>query len=239
MRRHRSGLSFLQFLEFDFTKENFISKKNEYEYKFLNLARRLKIISYRNITLENKQGEFSFKDSSSGQSHILTSMLSLASVINRSSMILIDEPETSLHPNWQMKYIDMINEVFEEFDDCHFIIASHSHFLGSDLRSASSSILSLIRNEDFSIDSKLLPQGTFGWSAEQILLDVFKTPTTRNFYVADRVGEILDLISKSKRDEKSIRQKVKDLLNDNILNLSDEDPLKEVITKLVKKYGNG
>jgi predicted ATP-binding protein involved in virulence len=164
-------------------------------------------------------------------------MLSLASVINRNSIILIDEPETSLHPNWQMKYIDMINNVFKEFDDCHFIVASHSHFLGSDLRPESSSILSLVRRDDFTIESKLLKEGTFGWSAEQILLDVFKTPTTRNFYVADRVGEILDLMSKSKRDENKINQKVRALMDDNILNLPKEDPLKEVITKLIKKYG--
>ncbi len=225
-----------QVVEFDFSKSNFISKKNESDYKFLNLARKLKIISYRDISLRNKEHEFSFKDSSSGQSHILTSMLSLASIINEDSLVLIDEPETSLHPNWQLKYFDLIYKAFKKFDSCHFVVASHSHFLGSDLRPTSSSILSLILNEDFKIESGLIPYETFGWSAEQILLSVFKAPTTRNYYVAERVGDILDLLGKSNRNEKLIKKKVKSLKADNLLQLSDEDPLKGVITKLIKKY---
>lgn len=226
----------VELIEFDFSKRNFISRRTESEYKFLNLARRLKIISYRDILLQNGNQEFSFKDSSSGQAHILTSMLSLASVIKDNSLILIDEPETSLHPNWQLKYFELINKTFNQFGNSHFIVASHSHFLGSDLRPISSSILSLTLNSDFKIESGLLPFETFGWSAEQILLSVFKTPTTRNYYVAERVGDILDLLSKSKQDEKAIKQKVKKLKDDNLLQLSDEDPLKEVIVKLIKKY---
>jgi predicted ATP-binding protein involved in virulence len=232
----RKGKRTKQSIEFDFSKINFISRRVESEYKFLNLARKLKIISYSDILLRNSEQEFSFKDSSSGQAHILTSMLSLASVIKDSSIVLIDEPETSLHPNWQLKYFELINKAFKEFDNCHFIVASHSHFLGSDLRPTSSSILSLTLNSDSKIESGLLPYETFGWSAEQILLSVFKTPTTRNYYVAERVGDILDLLSKSKRDEKTIKQKVKSLKADNLLQLSDEDPLKDVIVKLINKY---
>lgn len=221
---------------FDFRKQNFIDRDVEVNYKFLNLARKLKIISYRDISLWKGEHEFSIRDSSSGQSHILTSMLSLASVISENSLILIDEPETSLHPNWQLKYFELVNTVFKGFSSCHFIVASHSHFFGSDLRPSSSSILSLTINDDFQVESRLLPFETFGWSAEQILLTVFKTPTTRNYYVAERVGEILDLISKSNRDEKKIKTKVLALKSDNLLQLSDEDPLKDVIIKLIKKY---
>jgi len=224
---------------FDFQKEEFIDRDLEVNYKFLNLARRLKILTYRDISLWRGQNEFSIRDSSSGQSHILTSMLSLASVIKENSLILIDEPETSLHPNWQLKYFELVNTIFKRFSSCHFVVASHSHFFGSDLRPSSSSILSLTINDNFQVESRLLPFETFGWSAEQILLTVFKAPTTRNYYVAERVGEILNLVSKSKRDESKIKAKVIALKTDNLLQLSSEDPLKDVIIKLIEKYAQG
>jgi hypothetical protein len=225
------------FVEFDFSRRKIISGIGDHQYKFLNLARKLKIITYRSILLKRDGQEFSFKDSSSGQSHILTSMLSLASVIEENSLILIDEPETSLHPNWQMSYFDLINKVFKKFKGSHFIVASHSHFLGSDLRPKSSSLISLSQDDNLGIECNLVPHSTFGWSAEQILLDIFKTPTTRNFYVAERVGEILDLISKSNRNEPKIKEKVEKMIEQNLLTLSNEDPLKDVISKLIAKYG--
>ena len=233
-RRAEVGL-----VEFDFSRKAFISRGEEADYKFLDLARRLKIVTYRDIILRNSDKEFSFKDASSGQSHILSSMLSLAGAIRKNSLILIDEPETSLHPNWQMKYFELINKAFSKFNNCHFIVASHSHFLSSAMRPKSSSILSLTFTDEGKIDSALLPFETFGWSAEQVLLTIFKTPTTRNYYVAERVGEILDLLSKARRNKTIIEQKVKRLKADNLLHLSDEDPLKEVIQKLINKYARG
>jgi AAA domain, putative AbiEii toxin, Type IV TA system len=225
-------------LVFDFSKNTIISKKNKEEYKFLNLARKLKIINYKDIILENTNGiRFSFKDSSSGQNHMLTSILSLASIIRENSIVLIDEPETSLHPNWQMKYFDLLYKVFKQYKSCHFIVASHSHFLASDLRPDTSSILALKRNIDYKLESKVIPRGTFGWSAEQVLLEVFNTPTTRNLFVSDLVGNIINMIANPNKDEEKIRKEVDKLFVYNLDKLDSSDPLKAVIDKLIKKYG--
>ena len=226
------------FLEFNFSKEKIISEKDEVDYKFLNLCRKLKIVNYRNLEVERLNGEsFSFKDSSSGQNHILTSMLSIASVIDNNSIILIDEPETSLHPNWQMKYFDLVYKAFDQLNSCHFVVASHSHFLVSDMRSDSSSILSITRNEESQIETKLIPFNTFGWSAEQILLEVFNVPTTRNLFVADLVGNILNMIADPDKNIQKIETEVSKLLLYNLDKLDKADPLKTIIDKLIKKYG--
>lgn len=226
------------YLDFNFSQEKIISQKDEVDYKFLNLCRKLKIVNYRNLEVERTNGEvFSFKDSSSGQNQILTSMLSIASVIEENSLILIDEPETSLHPNWQMKYFDLIYKAFDKLNSCHFIVASHSHFLVSDLQSDSSSILSITRDENFQIETKLIPYNTYGWSAEQILLEVFNVPTTRNLFVADLVGNILNMIANPQKNIAKIETEVSKLLRYNLDKLDKADPLKTIIDKLIKKYG--
>ncbi|WP_025740674.1 MULTISPECIES: hypothetical protein [Aquimarina] len=48
-------------------------------------------------------------------------------------------------------------------------------------------------------------------SAEQLLLEVFRAPTTRNYFVANKIGEVLDLIAISELEDDSsiITQKLK------------------------------
>ena len=53
---------------------------------------------------------------------------------NDNLLFLFDEPELSLHPQWQKNYINEIYNLVEKFGkNYHFIITSHSPFLLSDL----------------------------------------------------------------------------------------------------------
>jgi len=47
-------------------------------------------------------------------------------------IVLIDEPELSLHPQWQIKYLDFLRDLFQDESgqiDIQFIIATHSPFI--------------------------------------------------------------------------------------------------------------
>ena len=193
---------------------------------------------------ENTEGQFDYypiAESSSGESHLFSSMIGLMASVKSNSLIFIDEPEISLHPNWQMKYLSFLTNLFSssEYKTCHLIIATHSHFILSDLEGSNSKIIGLTRKDKGQIEIIELTSNlnTFGWSAEEILLKVFQTPSTRNYFIADKVGKILELLSKKNRNEELIKTMVKDLIDENILKLSDEDPLKPVINKLTEKYG--
>jgi predicted ATPase len=223
------------FFEYDLI-ENL--KELEYEIPMINMLDKLNLIESPELYFKKRNNEsYSFEGASSGEAHFLTSIIGILANISDNSVILMDEPEISLHPNWQMKYMEFIRQVFNQFESCHFIIATHSHFLLSDLKGDSSKIIGLTRNDK--IESVDLPMNldTFGWSAEEVLLEVFNVPTTRNYFIADRIGEILELVSKKDRNENLIREKVLSLLNKNVLNLSDNDPLRTVWSKLVSKYG--
>ena len=209
------------------------------EIELISHLEKLDIINVDGIKLKKSNSALSLDEISSGEFHLLVSLIGLFSCIKSNSLILIDEPEISLHPNWQMRYISFLKNVFEKYSTCHFILTTHSHFLVSDLESGSSSVIAL-EKENGRLRANLIDgSGTFGWSAEEVLLKVFRVPTSRNYYVAEKVGEILDLISKpiEVRDILLINNKVNLLKEFNLDKLNSEDPLANIIINLINKYG--
>lgn len=228
-------------LEIDFSSEkiNRINRnKNIYEedlriYEILNILRKLNMIKGFDVKLEKKGDRpFNFSDTSSGEANILTTLIALIPLVEDNCCVLIDEPELSLHPSWQYRYIDLLNEIFENFKGCHIIIASHSHFIVSDLPVENSSVISLKKGNG-EIHSTLLPDSTFGWSAEDILLNVFDMPTTRNYYISTKVTEALELIGLKKKGEKRFKELKEELMNMHP-KLKAEDPLKLIISSIFK-----
>jgi predicted ATPase len=228
-------------IEIDFSSSN-INKldkdNNKYEadlkiYEILNILRKINMVRDFDIKLVKKDNRpFSFSDSSSGEANILCTLIALIPLVEDNSCILIDEPEISLHPTWQYRYIELLNKIFECFKGCHIIIASHSHFLVSDLPTNNSSVVALRREKEI-IKSTLLEESTFGWSAEDILLNVFNMSTTRNYYISNIVSEALELIAK-KQKTKSRFKEIKFELETIEPNLKEEDPLKLVINSIFK-----
>ncbi|MBI2634738.1 ATP-binding protein [Candidatus Peregrinibacteria bacterium] len=80
--------------------------------------------------------EFGISGLSSGEKQVVYRMGYLLRDLKHlaGGMILIDEPELSLHPRWQIKYIDFIRDIFFDGDEepIQFVIATHSpYFLKS------------------------------------------------------------------------------------------------------------
>lgn len=189
----------------------------------------LDIISLQGITLRKEQSDLSIDQISSGEYHIFVSLIGVLAKIEPGSIVLIDEPEISLHPNWQMKYLSFLKKVFKNYPHCHFILTTHSHFLISDLKGESSYIIGLTR-----ANNKLEPiefrknLDTYGWSAEEVLYKVFNVRTTRNFYLEEELRELLHKIAT--KSNKTAR--MKELL-DSIrkVKLSKNDPMNLIIKK--------
>ena len=209
-------------------------------FRAISVLRKLKLMDFVSININKFNGNsFDLAESSSGEIQILVSFLSMASVIENGALVLIDEPEISLHPNWQMKYMDLIYKVFGDLKQAHFIIATHSHFLVSDLRPEASNVLS-IKIEDGNVRSNIIDRDTFGLSAEDVLYNVFNIRTTRNYYLEMELREALHLISEppsGKSKAKSIKR-LKELCEKfDSLALDKHDPLNKIIEE-IKIYIN-
>ncbi|WP_394884252.1 AAA family ATPase [Clostridium butyricum] len=196
---------------------------------------KLDIITNPDIYIKRNE-EYSLENGSSGEIHILFLITNILSQIGSESLILIDEPEVSLHPNWQIKIMSLLEKILKQCSSTnHVIVATHSHFMVSDLNQENSSVIVMnkINNKiNNNITSEVIYENTYGWSAENILYKVFNVPSNRNYYLADELDNILEEISMGNIScVKDRILKLKHLLP----NLTENDPLKEVIEKILEK----
>lgn len=150
----------------------------------------------------HKEDEFDFEYASSGEKQFLYTMINIASKLEPNSLVLIDEPELSFHPNWQMTYINYLKKIFSDYPTCHFILATHSHYIVSDLKSDSSSLVILNTMKEEKVDRKaeLISYSTYAWSAENILYNLFQVRTTRNYYFEMDMRKLADLVKNKTRN---------------------------------------
>lgn len=200
----------------------------------IELLIELELIDIAEISFMKNQQELGIYSMSSGEFNILSSIINIASKIEDYSIIMIDEPEISLHPEWQMKYLTILKKAFENFTDIHFIISTHSHFILSNLFPKNSKIL-ILDNESDNVSVSYFEDSTYAKSAEEILLHVFKTPTTRNYYVNDLVGNILDHMANPETPKDVIIEEIQKLKSLKLESLNDSDPLKDIVIKLISK----
>lgn len=202
------------------------------EWRLLEHLRKMDLVENYSIDFKKKNGNYVEDVSlSSGEFHYFTTIISICASIEKNSLVLIDEPETSFHPEWQMKYVNHLKELLQSFNSCHFIFGSHSHFIVSDLENRSSEVVSL-KGMAPKIEVDSLDYPTYGWSAEEILFKVFKLRSTRNQYFEIRVHELLHLISNKSTDTERIELLMSDL-GDVV---SDKnDPLNKIINE-AKSY---
>lgn len=89
------------------------------------ILKKYKIIKSIDIFLSKDRQVFPLSKASSGELSLLSTLIFISSFIDDSSLILIDEPENSLHPKWQKDYISMIMDIFSYYDP-QIIAATHS-----------------------------------------------------------------------------------------------------------------
>lgn len=218
-------------LVYDINEETFKD-----DWKAIKLLSSLDILSYPKIKIHKKitartEEEFLFEDSSSGETAMLCQFINILSRIEQHSLVLIDEPETSSHPNWQIRYIDWINRIYQRFHTCHFVISTHSHFLLSDLEEGTSAIVALDRDKETG-DIVNLAEGvnTYGWTTDDILYEVFRIRNRRNEALERDLERAIQLIETSGLNNK---EEVDGLLERfNRVYRGDRDPLGKFIKEL-------
>lgn len=207
-------------------------QKIQADYGLLHELSNLLIIKNITLYLYKDGHKYSFEDSSSGEKHILYAFLNIARHIQENSLILIDEPEISLHPNWQMMYISYMKRLFKEYSSCHFIIASHSPYLVSDLNPDSSALI-VLNMDNGTRSCQTVDYSTYAWSTENILYNVFHVRTTRNFYFDMELRELLSLTTNKAENQLARIRQLYSKLSSYIFDKND--PL-NLILREVKEY---
>ncbi|XOB61760.1 AAA family ATPase [Campylobacterota bacterium DY0563] len=91
---------------------------------------------YFSFDFEDSLGR-KFLDLSHGERVFFGQLISIYHKLTKSENVFLlnfDEPELTLHPNWQKKYLNELLNLLKQFkNDIHLIITSHSPFILSDL----------------------------------------------------------------------------------------------------------
>jgi predicted ATPase len=155
-------------------------------YRSLQLLRRAELLQVSAIYVGDAEtGErFDLKDASSGQLSLATSLLGVSSAIRDGGLVLIDEPEISLHPGWQNEYMTQLGFLFGDFHGCHFIIATHSPQIVSGVLEEQSTVISMDRPETANNDLS-------GRSADVVLLEAFGVAGNSNLHLRELLVDAL------------------------------------------------
>ena len=168
---------------------------------------------------ENSAGEeFNINDLSSGEKQLFLRTLSIKMLEPKNSIILIDEPELSLHPKWQQRIIEVYKKIGE---NNQIIIATHSpHILGS---VSNENIFILYRDEKGKIEAKTGDElySSYGQPVDRVLKDIMGLESVRTPKIEKELEELRKLVDENKYDTKEFKEKYNHLLE--ILGNTDED----------------
>lgn len=200
-----------------------------YKLKQYDLVQATSVVFYKN----GKQ--IASEEMSSGEFAMLSMVLSISTASSDShTLILIDEPELSLHPNWQMTIIDNLDRALKD-QVCHLLIATHSHMLVSDLPMNRSSVSQWEKDDDGNLIANRIGENTYGWSAEEVLLKVFKTATDRNRYFGERIAKLLEQMGNDTISKEAVADELNEL-QEISQHLSEVDPMKMVLNTIIDAY---
>lgn len=218
-------------IDFDDSASNGSDEELQYIYKL----KQCDLINSTNVLFHKQGVDITSDDMSSGEFAMLSTVLSISAAANDShTMVLLDEPELSLHPNWQMTLIDNLDRALKN-RVCHLLIATHSHMVVSDLPMKRSTVTQLEKDDEGNLKGTTISECTYGWSAEEVLLKVFKTATDRNRYFGERIGKLLEKMGNDTITPESVKAELNEL-QEISAHLSEVDPMKMILNTIVETY---
>jgi predicted ATPase len=145
----------------------------------------------REIIFENDiRDDIKLDELSTGEQQLFIKALNLKMMALKNSLILIDEPELSLHPNWQNHILRVYQNIANQGDN-QLIVATHSPQIISSTPNQSLRIL--IKNgknlEVKQVDS------TYGVEIEAVLQDLMGTKYLRTPLIAKEINRMWNYLN--------------------------------------------
>ncbi|MFW5394221.1 AAA family ATPase, partial [Yersinia sp. 2544 StPb PI] len=109
----------------------------------------------------------------------------ILSNLDERDIIVVDEPENSLHPRWQKKYTSNIFDILE-YLNAKLVLATHSPMIviGAVEESNSLNLMKAKNNEITYVNSNET-------NIDEVMVDVFGVLTSRSRFFSYKINEIL------------------------------------------------
>ncbi|WP_053956348.1 AAA family ATPase [Inediibacterium massiliense] len=146
--------------------------------------------------------EFDITGLSSGEKQLFLRALSLKFLEVNNSVILIDEPEISLHPGWQRKIIDVYENIGE---NNQLIIATHSPHIIGDIESKQLRVIKKEKEGIKLVDNNELNE-TYGKNIGDILSTTMRVDSLRNEDITSKLNKAYELLNKNLYDTEEFNE---------------------------------
>ncbi|WP_164888706.1 MULTISPECIES: AAA family ATPase [Paenarthrobacter] len=218
-------------IEADFSKENIGAKSNaSREFSDSNLLRRAGLIRLESVILK-RLGDgalLDLREASSGQISLATTFLGIAASITDGALVLIDEPEISLHPEWQAAYLGLAQRLFSSYTGCHFLVATHSPSVVAGMSETNANAVSL----DLASVGPEVSSNYGGDSVDELLVREFGVYESGNLFLQKELARALDLASVGEISSDAFRHAV-EVISPAAIELKDE-PFGRLVASLLR-----
>lgn len=224
-------IAWLDFIahELDFTATRVLTELMEYE----RLLRQSGVLEEIEFFLQKDDTVFPLREASSGELSLITSMVFLATVVHRDSVILVDEPENSLHPKWQREYVELLMSIVE-YEEPTVVIATHAPLVVSAASTEHKRHRIEVVRLGMSGEEML---GADVGNVEKLLVEAFDTVTPANHYLSESVVDLIDQLTESPQRLAQVLAKI-----DQYFKSSTDDRQREALNgakQLAIRVANG
>jgi len=142
------------------------------------------------LFLNDVKDNLKFNELSTGEQQLFIRALNLKMMNIKNSIILVDELETSLHPNWQNHILRVYQNIAKDGDN-QLIIATHSPQI---ISSTPNESLRILVKDGKDIKVKTF-ENSYGAEIEEVLQDVMGTKYLRTPEIAKKIEKMWDAIN--------------------------------------------
>ena len=164
------------------------------------------------IFTDSSGKKFGINELSSGEKQLFLRTLAIKILEPENSIIMIDEPELSLHPKWQQKIVDVYRKIGR---NNQIILATHSpHILGSVEKE---NIILLEKNENGIVEVKTGDEfgNSYGQTTGRILEDIMGLETDRNPSVYELLNQIKEMVKNDNYESFEFERKYRTCFSTN------------------------
>lgn len=175
---------------------------------------------------------------SSGQWGWIAGLAGLCAHISDNSLVLVDEPENSLHPVWQQKFIPLLNSILREFPGSQAIVATHSPLIASGVDPEWGGVQALVDQGVNESGQQIIRSesigSTFGWRASDVYEDAFGVDTSRAPSFTRTADIALGLIRSGRIIGSDEYNLLTEKLAMDLNSLPMTDPLRNILASIIK-----
>ena len=154
-----------------------------------------------NLNKNNLSNQFIIKVRrlSEGQRKFLDQIVIINDILHKSNenqltILLLDELDSSLHPEWSRRFIDIICEVIKEYKykQVQIVLSSHSPFILSDIVLSNNSLFIENSKEKLTVKTKGIK--TFGVNIQKLLIEDFFMDSTIGEFAKSKIESVIEFL---------------------------------------------